>query len=146
MKAFTEIFTGLLSYIKDHHRTGPTWNPSVSAPPDLPSSIPPPPVLPPDLPDPHQSSILNFEASDRAKRALMEDLNRGVDILKGENRTRPQHASHHFTLLLITSSLHVCFNHHLTGSSSIIDIIRGPCSTSRSSSTPTTTPTSFNRF
>jgi len=117
VKAFTAVFDGLIAYIKDHHRTGPTYSTSptaTSAHHDcllsvliteedkmlevavaaaaVPFGIPPPPPIVKQ--EEGEQEVLNFELADRAKAALMVDLNKGLEITAGLKKVDRSQMTH----------------------------------------------------
>jgi len=92
VKAFTALFDGLMEYIKENHRTGPSWNTSASPATEaslkssapLPAGVPPPPPagVPPPPPPPPPSAPAKAAAPD-AMSKLLSDINRGTDVTKG---------------------------------------------------------------
>jgi len=96
VKAFTEIFTGLLSYIKDHHRTGPTWNPSAPPASSTSSGVPAPPpgVPPPPPPPPPASTVSKKSPEPDAMSKLLSEINRGCDVTKGLRKVSNAEKTH----------------------------------------------------
>jgi len=104
VKAFTAVFDGLIAYIKDHHRTGPTYSTSgspataaalsaSSSPAGIPA--PPPAGIPPPPPASKVATPLKPAASSPdAMSKLLGALNRGADVTKGLKKVDRSQMTH----------------------------------------------------
>jgi len=105
VKAYTGLFDGLIAYIKDNHRTGPSWNASGSPATEaslsassasLPAGVPPPPPagVPPPPPPPAVAPKPAKAAEPDAMSKLLQQINQGTDVTKGLRKVSKDQMTH----------------------------------------------------
>lgn len=101
VKSFTELFDGLIEYIKNNHRTGPSWNTSGSPATEsssggssLPAGVPPPPPPPAGVPPPPPAVAPKPKSAAPDMSALLSEINRGSDVTKGLRKVTNDQKTH----------------------------------------------------
>lgn len=104
VKAFNGIFDGLIDYIKENHRTGPSWNASgpvateaslsSGVPPPPPAGVPPPPPAGVPPPPPPGAAAPKPSAPAPDVSALLNEINRGADVTKGLRKVEKSQMTH----------------------------------------------------